>query len=228
MSQPSSGASPAPAPIDDCSVWNIQDVSSGTGKPMPHDTISPPKSSGSETSGTNRADSRDIGDPAVIPLSLHPMQQATSATMSMPFAIGPHFHECCTSLRRWHFRKNHQLAHTEGFDERWCSQIGEVFLSVIRQMQQTEHLRHPCFAKSFLLADLGLRQLLFVRQPLLPAEHPANGMTHGGTFVHFVAGLDTTRATRFPSELEWCSDERGEIVLRQRKPQNQPDPEAGS
>lgn len=156
------------------------------------------------------------------------MKQVTSATMSMSFAIRPHLHECRTSPCRGHFRENHQLAHTESFDKRWSSEIGEVFLRVIRQTQQTEHLRHPRFTKSFLLTDLGLCQLFFVRQALLPAKHLKNGMGHGRTFGRLVPVLASIRTRRPPSELEGCSDKRGQIVLCKGQPQNQFYTEAGS
>lgn len=156
------------------------------------------------------------------------MKQVTSATMSMPFAIRPHLHECFTSLQRRHFREDHQLAHTEGLDEFRSRQISKVFLSVIREMQQTEHLRHPCFAKSFLLTDLSLRQLFFLRQPLLPAKHLQNWMRHGRALGQ-LAPVRASRGTgRPPGKLEGCSHKGGEIVLCKGQSQNQPDPETGS
>jgi hypothetical protein len=74
----------------------------------------------------------------------------------MPLAIRPHPLERLRPFGGGSFGNSHQLADTEGPDERGSREIREVILCVLGQVKKAEHLRHACLAKSLFLTNLGL------------------------------------------------------------------------
>lgn len=144
------------------------------------------------------------------PATIHAMKRTVSSRHSMPLAIRAHPLECFRPFWRRRFGDDHQLAHAESLNQCGSVEGREVVLRLFRQMQQAEHLRHPCLAKSLLFTNLRLGQRLVLAQASLPIKDAPDRMPG-------VLAAQPARV-RPPVRLEPCISGRSGTTPPQRGP----------